>query len=140
MKAVSSKKRLALIGGFLIAFLLVLNVSTYVLYTRAKDYLDTELGGLSASMATFPTTYTLPVAADTALSSGNAAALKRIKPTGSKKVNAMARVFQSVGLEVDELEAEADRTGQASERTNRNAKPSFKNRRLCTGKPSATRG
>ncbi len=51
LKAVSSKKRLVLLGGFLIAFLLVLNVSTYILYTRAKDYLDTELGERLRSIA-----------------------------------------------------------------------------------------
>jgi signal transduction histidine kinase len=51
MKAVSTKKRLLLISGFLAAFLLVLNVSTYVLYTRAKDYLDAELGERLRSIA-----------------------------------------------------------------------------------------
>jgi signal transduction histidine kinase len=51
MKAVSPKKRLILLSGFLIAFLLVLNVSTYILYTRAKDYLDTELGERLRSIA-----------------------------------------------------------------------------------------
>ncbi|MCK4773263.1 MAG: hypothetical protein KAT30_00705, partial [Candidatus Krumholzibacteria bacterium] len=51
MKAVSSKKRLTLVVGFLIAFLLVFNVSTYILYTRAKNYLDTELGERLRSIA-----------------------------------------------------------------------------------------
>ena len=51
MKAFSSKKRLLLLGGFLIAFLLVLTVSTYILYTQAKDYLDKELGERLRSIA-----------------------------------------------------------------------------------------
>lgn len=44
MPSTSSRKRLALVAGFLVALLLVLNVSTYVLYVRSKEYLDGELG------------------------------------------------------------------------------------------------
>jgi len=51
MKVVSSKKRMALVVGFLIAFLLVFNISTYILYTRAKNYLDAELGERLRSIA-----------------------------------------------------------------------------------------
>jgi len=51
MKTFSSTKRLFLLSSFLLAFLLVLNISTYVLYTRAKDYLDAELGERLRSIA-----------------------------------------------------------------------------------------
>ncbi|MFQ5512562.1 MAG: ATP-binding protein [Candidatus Krumholzibacteriia bacterium] len=48
----SSKKRLILLSGFLLAFVVVLNVSTLVLYKRSKDYLDNELGERLRSIAT----------------------------------------------------------------------------------------
>lgn len=48
----SSKRRLMLSAGFLVAFLVVFNFSTYVLYKRSKDYLDTELGERLRSVAT----------------------------------------------------------------------------------------
>jgi signal transduction histidine kinase len=47
----SSRKRLILISGFLVAFLAVLNISTFALYRRAKSYLDTELGERLRSIA-----------------------------------------------------------------------------------------
>ncbi|UCG52112.1 MAG: ATP-binding protein [Candidatus Latescibacterota bacterium] len=49
---VSSRKRLALLSGFLLAFIIVLNVSTYVLYQRAKVHLDNELGERLRAIAT----------------------------------------------------------------------------------------
>jgi signal transduction histidine kinase len=48
----STRKRLYLLAGFLIAFLVVLNFSTFVLYRRAKLYLDNELGERLRSIAT----------------------------------------------------------------------------------------
>ncbi len=52
MRNISSrKKRLILLAGFLIAFLFVFNFSTYLLYKRAKDYLDDELGERLRSIA-----------------------------------------------------------------------------------------
>ena len=51
MKAGSSKRRLILLSGLLLSFLVVLNMSTFVLYTRAKDYLDAELGERLRSIA-----------------------------------------------------------------------------------------
>ena len=47
----SSTKRLVLLSGFLLAFLVVLNVSTFILYKRSKDYLDNELGERLRSIA-----------------------------------------------------------------------------------------
>ncbi len=47
----SSKKRLILLSGFLAAFLIVFNFSTYLLYQRAKNYLDAELGERLRSIA-----------------------------------------------------------------------------------------
>jgi signal transduction histidine kinase len=41
---ISSKKRLALIAAFMIVFLAVLIVTTFVLYRRAERHLDNELG------------------------------------------------------------------------------------------------
>ena len=50
-RALSSKKRLILLSGFLLAFLAVFNASTYILYVRAKDHLDAELGERLRSVA-----------------------------------------------------------------------------------------
>jgi signal transduction histidine kinase len=47
----SANKRLLLLIGLLLAFLLVLNFSTYALYKRAKAYLDNELGERLQSIA-----------------------------------------------------------------------------------------
>jgi signal transduction histidine kinase len=47
----SSRKRLVLLAGFLIAFLVVFNLSTVLLYKRAKSYLDDELGERLRSIA-----------------------------------------------------------------------------------------
>jgi signal transduction histidine kinase len=47
----SSKYRFSLVAGFLLAFLLVFNFSTFTLYQRAKDYLDNELGERLRSIA-----------------------------------------------------------------------------------------
>ena len=41
---VSSRKRLLLVSAFMLGFLLVLNLSTLLLYRRAENYLDNELG------------------------------------------------------------------------------------------------
>jgi signal transduction histidine kinase len=49
---VSSKKRLALTGAFLVAFLVVLNVTTLTLYRRARTHLDNELGERLRTVAT----------------------------------------------------------------------------------------
>ncbi len=70
MKAVSSKKRLTLVVGFLIAFLLVFNVSTYILYTRAKNYLDTELGERLRSIAV-ALSHTVEISTDGSLRAGD---------------------------------------------------------------------
>jgi signal transduction histidine kinase len=48
----SSGKRLFLLVGFLAAFVVVLNVSTFVLYDRAKSHLDNELGERLRAIAT----------------------------------------------------------------------------------------
>jgi signal transduction histidine kinase len=48
----SSKKRLVLLSGFLLAFVVVLNFSTYILYKRSQAYLDNELGERLRSIAT----------------------------------------------------------------------------------------
>ena len=40
----STRKRIHLLSALLLAFLLVFNFSTYILYKRAKAYLDNELG------------------------------------------------------------------------------------------------
>ncbi len=47
----SSRKRLVLLSGFLLAFVVVLNFSTYILYKRSQDYLDNELGERLRSIA-----------------------------------------------------------------------------------------
>jgi signal transduction histidine kinase len=47
----SAKKRLILLAGFLLAFLFVFNLSTVLLYRRAKSYLDDELGERLRSIA-----------------------------------------------------------------------------------------
>ncbi len=47
----SSRKRLILLSGFLLAFLIVFNFSTFLLYKRAKTYLDDELGERLRSIA-----------------------------------------------------------------------------------------
>jgi len=52
LKAISSsKKRSLLLSGFLAAFLIVFNFSTFLLYQRAKSYLDNELGERLRSIA-----------------------------------------------------------------------------------------
>jgi signal transduction histidine kinase len=48
---IPTRNRLLLISGFLLAFFVVLSFSTYVLYTRSKDHLDTALGERLRSIA-----------------------------------------------------------------------------------------
>jgi len=50
--AVSSRKRLALVVAFLATFLVVLNLTTYALYRRARQHLDDELGQRLRAIAT----------------------------------------------------------------------------------------
>jgi len=50
--AVSSRKRLALVVVFLATFLVVLNLTTYALYRRARQHLDEELGQRLHAIAT----------------------------------------------------------------------------------------
>jgi signal transduction histidine kinase len=48
----SSRKRLALIAAFMVAFLAVLGATTFTLYRRARSHLDNELGERLKSVAT----------------------------------------------------------------------------------------
>lgn len=50
--AASSRKRLALVVAFLATFLVVLNITTYALYRRARTHLDEELGQRLRAIAT----------------------------------------------------------------------------------------
>ena len=64
----SSKKRFFLLSGFLAAFLIVFNFSTYLLYQRAKNYLDAELGERLRSIAV-SVSHTVELSAPAELSS-----------------------------------------------------------------------
>jgi signal transduction histidine kinase len=50
--ASSSRKRLALVVAFLATFIVVLNITTYALYRRARTHLDEELGQRLRAIAT----------------------------------------------------------------------------------------
>jgi signal transduction histidine kinase len=48
---VATKKRLALVAGFMVLFLVVLNFTTFTLYRRAKAHLDNQLGARLGAVA-----------------------------------------------------------------------------------------
>ena len=78
MKLVSSKKRLLSAAGFLVAFAVVLNLSTFLLYAKAKQYLDVELGERLRSVA-LALSHTIEIAAeDLSVGSGVDPALQTV--------------------------------------------------------------